>query len=355
MTALRLAMTRALGAAALAAASMMPLAAPVLAQQAPTVTLRTPATVERIRARGELICGSSPGLAGFALPDNRGVWRGFDADYCRAIATAVLSDPAKVRFVPTTAQSRFSLLQAGEIDVLLRNTSWTLTRDISLGLDFAAINFYDGQGFMARTRTGIRSLTELQNTRVCVQPDTTNAENLVDWARISGVRYVQVAAPRLEDLRNALTRDECDVATTDISGLAALRATLPRPGDFYILPTVITKEPLGPMTRTGDQAFTDLVRWTHFGLLAAEELGITQSTVVQVAQNDTRPEVQRMLGRTGGLGRMLGVEDGWLINVIRAVGNYGEIYERNLAPIGLSRGPNELWTNGGLQYSPPFR
>ena len=345
----RLRLIRAAGAAALGLA----LAGPALAQPQPQQAGQG-ATLDAIRARGTLVCGVNTGLAGFAQPDSQGVWRGFDADYCRAIAAALFGDPNKVRYVPTTAQNRFTALQSGEVDILVRNTTWTLSRDTSLGLDFPAINFYDGQGFMVRANAGVRNARELDGATICVQPGTTTEQNLTEWARSARIRFTPVVIERLEEAVGAYASGRCDAYTTDISGLAATRAAQPNPDEHRILPDVISKEPLGPLVRQGDQRLTDLVRWVHFGLLAAEEFGITQANVAQMA-NDPRPEVQRMLGRTGDLGRMLNVDNAWLVNVIRAVGNYGEVFDRSLKPIGIQRGPNALWTQGGLQYAPPFR
>lgn len=350
MKALRLAVTRALGGAALA----VTLTAPVLAQQ-PANQPTGAATLDAIRSRGTLICGVNTGLAGFAQPDSQGVWRGFDVDYCRAVAVALWNDPNRVRYVPTTAQNRFTALQSGEVDMLARNTTWTLSRDTSLGFDFAGVNFYDGQGFMVKTSTGVRSARELDGATICVQPGTTTEQNLTDWARANRIRFTPVVIERLEEVVGAYVSGRCDAYTTDVSGLASTRSAQPRPQEHTILPEVISKEPLGPLVRHGDQRFADMVRWIHFGLLGAEELGITSANVVQTAQTDTRPEVQRMLGRSGDLGQMLGLDNAWMVNIIRTLGNYGEIFERNLAPLGLQRGPNALWTQGGLQYSPPFR
>lgn len=346
---LRQTFLRALGAAALLAGMSLP----ALAQQP---AAQSGGLLETIRARGMLICGVNTGLAGFAQPDSQGVWRGFDVDYCRAVAIAIFNDPNKVRFVPTTAQNRFTALQSGEVDMLARNTTWTLSRDTSLGLDFAAINFYDGQGFMVKASLGVRSARELNGATICVQPGTTTEQNLTDWARANRIQFQAVVIERLEEVVQAYLSGRCDAYTTDVSGLAATRAVQARPQDHVILPEVISKEPLGPVVRHGDQRFTDLVRWVHFGLVTAEELGITSQNVAQAAANDPRPEVQRLLGRTGGLGQMLGVDNAFMANIVARLGNYGEMFERNLAPIGIQRGPNALWTTpGGLQYAPPFR
>ncbi|MGG5820144.1 amino acid ABC transporter substrate-binding protein [Falsiroseomonas sp. HW251] len=330
------------------------LATTALAQQ-PAAPAGAAATLDAIRARGTLICGVNTGLAGFAQPDSQGVWRGFDVDYCRAYALAIFNDPNKVRLVPTTAQNRFTALQSGEVDVLSRNTTWTLSRDTSLGFDFAAINFFDGQGFMVKTSAGVRTARDLDGATICVQPGTTTEQNLTDWARAARVRFTPVVIERLEEVVQAFIAGRCDAYTTDVSGLAAIRSAQSNPRDYTILPDVISKEPLAPLVRQGDQRFADLIRWVHFGLVGAEELGITAANVEQQAQGNQNPEVQRMLGRSGDLGRMLSVDNAWLLNVIRGVGNYAEIFERNLVPIGIQRGPNALWNAGGLQYSPPFR
>jgi general L-amino acid transport system substrate-binding protein len=276
-------------------------------------------------------------------------------DYCRAVAIALFNDASKVRFVPTTAQNRFTALQSGEVDMLSRNTTWTLSRDTSLGFDFTGINFYDGQGFMVKTSTGVRRAADLNGATICVQPGTTTEQNLTDWARTNRIRFTPVVIERLEEVVQAYVAGRCDAYTTDVSGLAAVRSAQPRPAEHTILPDVISKEPLGPLVRHGDQRFADLLRWIHFGLVAAEELGITAANAEQMLASSTNPEVQRMLGRTGDLGRMLGVDNAFMLNIVRALGNYGEIFERNLGPIGLQRGPNALWTQGGLQYAPPFR
>jgi general L-amino acid transport system substrate-binding protein len=325
---------------------------PAVAQQAPASAGNT---FDVVRARGTLICGVNTGLAGFAQPDSQGVWRGFDVDYCRAFAAAIFGDPTKLRLVHTTAQNRFTALQSGEVDVLSRNTTWTLSRDTSLGFDFSGTNFFDGQGFMVKASSGVKAARELEGATICVQPGTTTEQNLADWARANRIRFTPVVIERIEEVVAAFIAGRCDAYTTDASGLAATRSAQTRPDDFVILPDLISKEPLSPLVRQGDARFADIIRWTHFLLLSAEELGITQANVQQMAQTDNRPEVQRMLGRSGELGRMLGLDNLWAVNVIRATGNYAEIFDRNLKPIGLQRGANALWNQGGLQYSPPFR
>jgi general L-amino acid transport system substrate-binding protein len=348
---LRQTLLRAFGLGALSLA----LALPAAAQQPAAAPAGS--TLDAIRARGTLICGVSTGLAGFAQPDSQGQWRGFDVDYCRAMAIAIFgSDQNRVRYVPTTAQARFTALQSGEVDVLSRNTTWTLSRDTSLGFDFPAINFFDGQGFLVKRSLGVQNARQLDGATICVQPGTTTEQNLADWARGARVQIRPVVIERLEENIAAFNAGRCDAYTTDVSGLAAIRATQQNPNDYIILPDVISKEPLGPLVRHGDQRLADIVRWVHFGLIAAEEFGVTTENVTKMLAEDPRPEVQRLLGRTGGLGQMLAVDNAWMVNVIRTLGNYGEIFRRNLAPIGLQRGPNALWTTpGGLQYAPPFR
>nr|WP_245704945.1 amino acid ABC transporter substrate-binding protein [Belnapia rosea] len=337
-----------MGAAALGLALALP---GVARAQAPAANANT---FDAVRARGQLVCGVNTGLAGFAQPDSQGVWRGFDVDYCRAVSAAIFGDPNKVRYVPTTAQVRFTALQSGEVDVLSRNTTWTLSRDTALGLDFAATNFFDGQGFMVKSALGVKSAKELEGATICVQPGTTTEQNLSDWARANRIRFTPVVIERLEEIVSAFVAGRCDAYTTDVSGLAATRSAQPKPDDYLILPEVISKEPLAIGVRQGDARFADVVRWTHFLLLSAEEFGITQANVDQMA-NDPRPEVQRILGKNGELGKMLGLDNLWAVNVIKAVGNYSEVFDRSLKPIGIQRGPNALWTGGGLQYSPPFR
>ncbi|WP_090567522.1 amino acid ABC transporter substrate-binding protein [Belnapia rosea] len=339
---------RTMGAAALGLALALP---GVARAQAPAANANT---FDAVRARGQLVCGVNTGLAGFAQPDSQGVWRGFDVDYCRAVSAAIFGDPNKVRYVPTTAQVRFTALQSGEVDVLSRNTTWTLSRDTALGLDFAATNFFDGQGFMVKSALGVKSAKELEGATICVQPGTTTEQNLSDWARANRIRFTPVVIERLEEIVSAFVAGRCDAYTTDVSGLAATRSAQPKPDDYLILPEVISKEPLAIGVRQGDARFADVVRWTHFLLLSAEEFGITQANVDQMA-NDPRPEVQRILGKNGELGKMLGLDNLWAVNVIKAVGNYSEVFDRSLKPIGIQRGPNALWTGGGLQYSPPFR
>ena len=312
------------------------------------------ATLDAVRARGSLICGVNTGLAGFAQPDSQGAWRGFDVDFCRAVSAAVFGDPNKVRYVPTTAQNRFTALQSGEVDLLSRNTTWTMSRDTSLGFDFGIITFFDGQGFMVKTSTGVKTAKELDGATICVQPGTTTEQNLTDWARSNNVRFTPVVIERLEELVGAYVAGRCDAYTTDVSGLAATRSAQPQPNDHLILPDVISKEPLGPAVRHGDQRFADIMHWVHYAMVTAEELGINSKNIDQMT-GDPRPDVQRLIGRSGDLGQMVTLQPNWAVNVIKQVGNYEEVFARHLAPIGIQRGPNALWTKGGLQYAPPLR
>ncbi len=322
-------------------------AAPALAQ--------AQSTFDAVRARGLVNCGVNTGLAGFAAPDSQGVWRGLDVDLCRAVAAAMFGDASKVRYVPLTAQQRFTALQSGEVDMLARNTTWTFTRDTSLGLDFVGVNFYDGQGFMVKRSLGVKSAKELDGATICVQPGTTTELNLTDWFRANSLRFTPVVIERLEEVNAAFFAGRCDALTTDVSGLASVRASQgPRAEEYVILPEVISKEPLGPVVRHGDNRWADLVRWAHFAMIEAEELGLTSENIDQHLTS-TNPAIQRFVGATGGFGQMLGVDNRWAYTIIKQVGNYGESFERNIKPLGIQRGINELWTKGGLMYSPPFR
>lgn len=339
-------MTFARTALALGAALFM--GAPALAQPAAD-------TVGAIRARGQLVCSTSPSTVGFSLPDSQGVWRGLDVDYCRAVATAILGDANRVRIVPSSTQQRFTMLQSGEIDMLSRTTTWTMAREASLGLQFAGINVYDGQGFMVHRDSGVTSARQLDGATVCVQPGTTTELNMADFFRTNRLRFTPVVIENIEEVRTAFINRRCDAYTNDASSLASFAAAQGANANRYLLlPEIISKEPLGPVVRKGDSRFFDIVRWTHFALITAEEFGITAANIDSFA-NSTNPDIQRFLGRTGDLGQMLGLPNNWVINVIKAVGNYGEIWERNMTPIGFPRGPNNLWNNGGLQYAPPMR
>jgi general L-amino acid transport system substrate-binding protein len=334
----------ALGAALLGAAAALPAAAQPAAD-----------TVAAIRARGQLVCTTAPSTVGFSLPDSQGNWRGIDVDYCRAVATAILGDPNRIRIVPSSTQQRFTMLQSGEVDMIVRSTTWTMAREASLGLLFAGISVYDGQGFMVHRDSGVTSARQLDGATVCVQPGTTTELNMADFFRTHRLRYTPVVIENIEEIRSAFISRRCDAYTNDASSLASFAAGQGANANRYLLlPEIISKEPLGPAVRKGDTRFFDIVRWTHFALITAEELGITAANIDTFA-NSTNPDVQRFLGRTGDLGQMLGLPNTWAVNVIKAVGNYGEVWERNMTPIGFPRGPNNLWNRGGLQYAPPMR
>jgi general L-amino acid transport system substrate-binding protein len=312
-------------------------------------------TLGAVRARGQLVCGVSVNAPGFALPDSRGEMRGLDVDACRAVAAAILGDANKVRFVPTTTQVRFTALQSGEVDMLARNTTWTLGREAQLGLAFASINFYDGQGFMVKQSAGVASARQLDGATVCVQPGTTTELNLADYFRTHRLRFTPVVIEQPEEIRQAFRSGRCDAYTNDASSLASFRAAEGAAGEQYILlPEIISKEPLGAVVRKGDWRFFDVVRWSHFAMVSAEELGITSQNIGEFA-NSTNPDVQRLLGKSGDFGRAMGVDNEWAVRIIRQVGNFGEAWERNITPIGVPRGINNLWTKGGLQYAPPIR
>jgi general L-amino acid transport system substrate-binding protein len=311
-------------------------------------------TLDAIKARGMLNCSVAVNSPGFALPDSRGVYQGLDSDYCRAVAAAILGDGSKVRFVPSTSVQRFPMLQSGEVDLLVRNTTWTLAREASLGFLFAGVNFYDGQGFMVKRASGVTSARQLNGATVCVQPGTTTELNMADYFRANNIRFTPVVIENVEEIRQAFLSGRCDAYTNDASGLAGFRATQQRPEDFVLLPEIISKEPLGPVVRKGDTRFFDVVRWVHFALITAEEFGITQANVDSFA-NSNNPDIQRFMGRTGDLGRMMGLENDWAVKVVKAVGNFSEMWERHITPMGVPRGINALWTKGGLQYAPPMR
>jgi general L-amino acid transport system substrate-binding protein len=313
-------------------------------------------TLDAVMARGDVRCGVSTGVAGFAIADSAGNWTGLDADFCRALAASVLGDAGKVTFVPLSAQQRFTALQSGEVDLLSRNTTWTLTRDASLGLMFAGVTFYDGQGFMVPGDLGVQSATELDGAEVCVLAGTTTELNLADYFRASGMSFKPVVFESLEEAKTAFFNGRCQVYTTDRSGLAAIISSdAPNPDDYLILPETISKEPLGPVVRRGDDAWFTIVKWLVYALIEAEEKGVTQGNVASM-MGSQNPVVQRLLGVSGDMGTKLGLDNAWAVQAIQAVGNYGEIYRRNVVPIGLARtGSNRLWTHGGLMYAMPLR
>lgn len=317
-------------------------------------------TLKAVRQRGYLACGVHPGLPGFGFPDVRDQWRGLDADMCRAVAAAVFGDAAKVRFVPVPAQERFGPLQKGRVDLLARNTSWTFARDAGLGLDFTAVTYFDGQGFLAPKALGLTSAEELSGARICVQADTASADNVSDFFRARGLRYQAVMADSEEHARQLYEEETCDVFTADISALAASRSLLRNPGAHVILPNVISKEPLGPVVRQGDPAWTDIVRWTIYATILGEELGLTSKTVEQARETATDPETRRLLGVEGDLGPLLGLRKDWAFQVIHQVGAYHEIFRRDVgadSALKLDRGLNALWNapQPGLMYAPPMR
>ncbi len=313
-------------------------------------------TLEAVQKKGFVQCGVNAGaLAGFSAPDSKGVWKGIDVDLCRGVAAAVFGDANKVRYTPLTAQQRFTALQSGEVDVLSRNTTWTITRDTSLGLNFVGVNYYDGQGFMVPKKLNIKSAKQLNGATVCVQPGTTTELNLSDYFRANSMSFKPVVIETLPEVLNAYFSGRCDVFTTDVSGLVSTRGTrAPTPADHVILPEVISKEPLGPAVRHGDDKWFDVVKWTLFAMIEAEEMGLTSKNIDQQAGSKD-PAVQRFVGATGDIGKMLGLDGRWAFNIVKQVGNYGESFEANLKPLGFERGINALWNQGGLMYAPPLR
>ena len=316
-------------------------------------------TLDDVKARGKLNCGVTTGLAGFAAPDANGNWEGFDVAVCRAVASAIFADPTAVEFVPTTGKTRFTALASGEIDMLARNTTWTYSRDTDLKFDFIGVNYYDGQGFMVPKALGVSSAKELNGATVCIHTGTTTELNLADFFRSNNISYTPVPIETNAEGIQQYLAGACDTYTTDASGLAASRATFEAPGDHIVLPEIISKEPLGPLVRHGDNDWGDVVRWTLNALIAAEELGVTSANVAELAAAPTQnPEINRLLGTEGELGKMMGLDNAWAKNAIAAVGNYGEVFEKNIGAstaIGLARGLNAQWTDGGLLYTPPFR
>ncbi len=316
-------------------------------------------TLEDVRAKGFVQCGTNTGLVGFAAADANGRWDGFDVAVCRAVAAAVLGDSNAVKFTPTTGKTRFTALASGEIDVLSRNTTWTYSRDVDLKLTFVGVNYYDGQGFIAPKSLGINSAKDLDGATVCIQTGTTTELNLADFFRSNGISYEPVPIETNAEAKAQYLAGACDTYTTDASGLAATRASFEDPANHVILPEIISKEPLGPLVRHGDDQWADVVRWSLNAMIAAEELGLTSANVDGMAASPTdNPEINRMLGTEGDLGAMLGLSADWAHKIIAQVGNYGEVFERTIGEktaVGLSRGLNAQWTEGGLLYVPPFR
>jgi general L-amino acid transport system substrate-binding protein len=313
-------------------------------------------TLDQIKARGTLVCGTNPGLAGFALPDDQGVYKGLDVDECRALAAAIFNDPSKVKYLPLNAKDRPTILASGQIDVLVRNTTWTLSREVG-GMFFTGVNYYDGQGFMVRKKLGVDSALKLDGASICVQQGTTTELNLADFFRAHNLKFEAVVFATDEETVKAYDSGRCDAYTTDASGLYAERLKLAAPDDHVVLPEIISKEPLGPSVRKDDIQWFEIVQWTHYVLVTAEELGVTQANVDEKLKSDN-PEIRRLLGLEGDFGKSLGLTNDWAYRIVKAVGNYGESFERNVgqgSPIKIRRGLNALWSQGGLQYAPPIR
>src|SRR5580658_6422244 len=313
-------------------------------------------TLDKIKARGALVCGANPGLAGFGLPDDKGVWKGLDVDGCRALAAAIFNDPNKVKFLPINAKDRPTILASGEIDVLIRNTTWTLSREAA-GMFFTGVNYYDGQGFIVRKKLGVESALKLDGASVCVQQGTTTELNLADFFRAHSLKFEAVVFATDDETVKAYDSGRCDAYTTDASGLYSERLKLSVPDDHVVLPEIISKEPLGPSVRPDDVKWFEIVQWTHYALVTAEELGVTQANVDEKLKSDN-PAIRRLLGVEGDFGKNMGLTNDWAYRIIKAIGNYGESFERNVgmgSPIKIARGLNALWTKGGLQYAPPIR
>ena len=315
------------------------------------------ATLNSVKQKGMLTCGSNVGLPGFGLPDAQGNWTGLDVDYCRAIAAAIFNDPTKVRFIPLSAKDRFTALQSGEVDLLARNSTWTMSRDTQLGLDFVATNYYDGQGFMVRKKLGVASAKELNGASICTQQGTTTELNLADFFRSNNLKYEVVAFATADETFKAYDSGRCDAFTTDASGLYAERNRASNPDEHIVLPEIISKEPLALAVRHGDNQWGDIVRWVHYALVNAEELGLTKANIDQQAKADN-PEIKRFVGAEGKFGEAIGLTNDWAVRIVKHVGNYGELFERNIgegSPLKIKRGVNALWTKGGLQYGIPIR
>ncbi len=314
-------------------------------------------TLDTVKSRGVLQCGSNTSLAGFGLPDPQGNWTGLDVEYCRAIAAAIFNDPTKVKFIPLAAKDRFTALQSGEVDVLVRNTTWTLSRDTTNGAIFGPVNYYDGQGFIVRKALGVKSALELAGATICVQQGTTTELNLTDYFRANKITYKPVVFAGSDETTKAYDSGRCDAFTTDASGLYAERLKMTKPDDNMVLPEIISKEPLGPAARQGDDQWFTVVKWVHYAMLTAEELGVTKANVDEMLKS-TNPEIKRLLGTEGKFGEGMGLKNDWAYQIIKHVGNYGESFERNVgmgSQLKIARGLNGLWTKGGLQYAPPIR
>ncbi len=339
---------RALGRVILAAVMLMTAGASAFASSQ---------TLAQVKARGSLVCGVNEGLPGFSAVDDRGAWSGFDVDFCRAVAAAIFGDPNKVRLVPLTADARFQALADGKIDLLSRNSTWTMGRETEFRLTFVGVTYYDGQGFLVPRAMRVSSALELDGARVCVQSGTTTIDNLADFFTSNGMTLQEVVSSSTDEAVKNYDAGVCSVLTSDLSQLYALRLRLAKPRDHVILPDVISKEPLGPVVRQNDLQWIEIVRWVHFAMLNGEELGVSSRTIGQALRSQ-KPEVMRLVGTTGTFGEEIGLTDSWAANIIRSVGNYGEVFERNLGartPLAIPRGLNQLWNAGGIQYAPPIR
>jgi general L-amino acid transport system substrate-binding protein len=324
---------------------------------ASAASAQAPATLAQVKQRNILNCGSNTGLAGFGVPDAQGNWQGLDVEYCRAVAAAIFNDPAKVKFIPLSAKDRFTALQSGEVDLLVRNSTWTMTRDTSLGILFTGVNYYDGQGFMVRKKLAVNSALQLSGASVCTQQGTTTELNLADYFRSNNLKYEVVAFASSDETVKAYDAGRCDAFTTDASGLYAERLKLATPDDHIVLPEIISKEPLGPSVRNNDAAWFNVVKWVHYAMVNAEELGVTKANVDEMMKSPN-PEIKRLLGSEGKFGESIGLTNDWAYRIIKHVGNYGESFEKNVGQgslLKIARGQNGLWTKGGLQYAPPIR
>ncbi len=334
--------------------SVIAVAATAILSAYPALSLAQSSRLETVKARGVLNCGVNPGFAGFSLPDKSGQWQGFDVDICRAVAAAVFGDAGKVKYVPLSAKDRFTALQSGDIDVLARNATWTLSRNTKLGINFIGTNFYDGQGFMVKASSSIKTARDLDGASICLIAGTDTERNLADFFRSRGLKYQTVAFENADNVAQAYFTGRCDALINDRSQLAATRSTAPNPKAHVVLPDIISTEPLSPSVRSGDDAWANVVRWSFFAMIQAEELGINSKNVGEAA-GSSNPNIQRFVGKLEDLGAMLGLRREWAVSVVEQVGNYGESYDRNILPIGLERGYNKLWKDGGLIFAPPMR
>jgi general L-amino acid transport system substrate-binding protein len=330
-------------------------AVPAMAQTASPAAASGSITLDNVRKRGELLCGIAGSVPGFSLADSQGVMRGLDADSCRIVAAAALGDANKVKFVVTTTQNRFTALQSGEIDLLVRSTTWTLSREGNLGLNFAWINYFDGTGFLVKTSAGIKSAKEMDGATICVQPGTSTELAIADFYRLNNMKFTPILINDLPEIQGAFLSGRCDAYSTDASALATFRFSQgAKANELILLPDIISKEPLGAMVRKGDDKWFDLVRWSYIAQLTAEENGVTSKNIDTFADSKI-PDIRRLLGLEGELGKALGVDNKWAYNIVKQVGNFAEMWDRNITPMGVPRGINNLWNKGGLQYSPPLR